>query len=51
MLGFRRTLGSYYETHKGTVLEPLRRQPGSGLKSGVGMTQLAPDFSTARAYI
>jgi len=33
--GFRRTLGSYHETHKGTGLEPLDSHPESGQKSRV----------------
>jgi len=28
--GSKRTHGSYHETHKGTGLEPLGSQPGSG---------------------
>jgi len=36
--GYKRTLGSYHETHKGTCLEPLDSQPMSRQEPRVGMS-------------
>ena len=47
----KHTLGSYHETHKGTGLEPLDSQPGSGEKPRVGTRVPVRDVSTTRAYI
>ena len=49
--GSKHTLGSYHETHKGTGLKPLGRQPGSGQKTRDSTKVPAQDVSTTRAYI
>jgi len=49
--GSKRALGNYHETHKGTGLEPLGSQTGSGQKPRVGTRVPARDVSTTWAYI
>ena len=49
--GSKRTLDSYHKTHKGTSLEPLGSQPGSGQKPRVGTRVPAQDVNTTRACI